>query len=358
MNKENENFKFIGAYDENVSYMGRVDFSHKDFAVMYWVGSCAILRFKGTHAGAVINNHKIYNKNFLGCIIDGKETRIEIADNNGQELITLAENLPDTEHEIKLVKVQAACNYLDFYGFAINNNGEVLPAKALPEFKIEVYGDSVCAGEVCDAVDFVASTDPEDHDGIYDNVLHAFPWLLAEKMNAALHDIAQGGIAVLDGTGYFNAPDYIGMETVYDKLCYMPQAYDGMTKWNFSEYTPDWVIFEVGQNDHFVCGDTAPIDDVKYRTKWKKAYKKIIKSLRKKYPDARITLLLTVLNHAETWDNALDEITEELNDDKISHFMFKRTGSATPGHPRIPEHREMADELYDIAVKEFFKEVE
>ena len=31
--------------------------------------------------------------------------------------------------------------------------------------------------------------------------------------------------------------------------------------------------------------------------------------------------------------------------EKVYHFMFKRNGAATPGHPRISEQYEMAEEL-------------
>ena len=34
-----------------------------------------------------------------------------------------------------------------------------------------------------------------------------------------------------------------------------------------------------------------------------------------------------------------------MDDKKISHYLFKRNGKATPGHLRIPEAKEMADEL-------------
>ena len=87
------------------------------------------------------------------------------------------------------------------------------------------------------------------------------------------------------------------------------------------------------------------ITDPEYRTKWKERYKEIIRSLRSHYPKARFIMLLTVLMHYPTWDDALDEIVEELGDERLTHFRFKRCGAATPGHPRLPEQYEMASEL-------------
>ena len=37
--------------------------------------------------------------------------------------------------------------------------------------------------------------------------------MTARMLNAQIHDIAQGGIALLDGQGWFHEPDQIGMES-------------------------------------------------------------------------------------------------------------------------------------------------
>ena len=34
-----------------------------------------------------------------------------------------------------------------------------------------------------------------------------------------------------------------------------------------------------------------------------------------------------------------------MDDDRIAHFTFRRNGKGTPGHLRIPEAEEMAEEL-------------
>lgn len=96
-----------------------------------------------------------------------------------------------------------------------------------PARKIECYGDSVSAGAVCEAVDFVASCDPEDHQGVYDNAWHSYAMITARNLGAQIHNIAQGGIAIFDNTGYYHAPNYIGMESVYNKLCYFPEGCKG-----------------------------------------------------------------------------------------------------------------------------------
>ena len=48
--------------------------------------------------------------------------------------------------------------------------------------------------------------------------------------------------------------------------------------------------------------------------------------------------------HDPKWDEVIEEIAEELGDG-VYHYMFRRNGAATPGHPRITEQEEMALEL-------------
>lgn len=326
----------------NISYMGRIDFSDKSSPKIIFAGSSITLRFKGTAIGVKIVNHKYYNIMELGVLVDGREDKIRFDENEKEICLPIANDLDDAEHEVVLFKRQDATHYFEFRGFAID--GEVLPARALPKRKIECYGDSVSAGAVCEALDCVAKLDPDDTQGVYDNAWHSYSMITARNLGAQIHNIAQGGIAIFDGTGYYHYPDFIGMESAYDKLCYFPEA--EITNWDFSRYTPNVVLFAIGQNDnHHEGHDDFDINDKAYRTKWKNAYKKIILDLMGKYPKATFVLLLTVLMHDYGWDSAVEEIAAELNDKKVHYLRFKRAGKATPGHPRIPEQCEMAEEL-------------
>lgn len=326
-------------------YMGRIEL-YGGFPRFVFAGTSVTLRFVGTSAACVIRNHKFFNEQELGIVIDGRRTKAAFEQKEEDIAVALAEGLDDCEHELILYKRQDASHYFEFKGFILSEGASVLPAKPAPSRRMECYGDSVSAGAVVEAVDHTASNDPEGHDGIYDNAWQSYSMITARNLGAQINNIAQGGIAIFDNTGYYHAPNFIGMETAYNKVCYFPEAEGGMTEWDFSRYTPHVVLFAVGQNDpHNEGGEDNDITDPEYRRKWKDAYKSIILDLRGKYPKARFILLLTVLMHSPDWDEAVDEIAAELNDEKITHFMFKRTGKATPGHPRITEQYEMAEEL-------------
>ena len=58
--------------------------------------------------------------------------------------------------------------------------------------------------------------------------------MTARILNAQIHDIAQGGIALMDKTGFFYEPEAIGMETAWDKIHYNPVLGKAM-QWNFDQ---------------------------------------------------------------------------------------------------------------------------
>lgn len=344
-----ENLKFIPADDIRISYMGRIGWENKSAPKIVFAGTSITLNFVGTRISAIIFNHRFYNIMELGVIVDGREYKVNFDVNYEKFELTLAEGLEYGRHSVTLFKRQDATHYFDFFGFAVDKNAEILPAVPRPERRIECYGDSVSAGAVCEATEYTAKCDPENNEGQWDNAWHSYSMITARNLGAEINNIAQGGIAIFDGTGYYHAPDHIGMETAYNKVCYFPEAEGGYSDWDFSGYIPHVVIFAVGQNDQHNEHDGDPdISDPLFREKWKGRYKEIIRDLRTKYPDSQFILLLTVLMHDPEWDKAVDEIARELNDEgdaKISHLMFTRSGKATPGHPRLSEQYEMAEEL-------------
>lgn len=56
-----------------------------------------------------------------------------------------------------LFKRQDSCHEITFLGFEIEDNGEVLESPQKSNRRIEVYGDSVSAGEVSEAVEYTGN---------------------------------------------------------------------------------------------------------------------------------------------------------------------------------------------------------
>lgn len=329
--------------NNKLQYSGRIDFSNPKAPVFVFPCTCVGMRFTGNKLKVYVKNHKSYWDNYLGCILDGNQTALLLPDEKDAALEIPVKDIGEEQHEVLLFKRQDSCHEVSFCGFEIDDCGKILEMKQKPVRKIEVYGDSVSAGEVSEAVEYTGKEDP-NHNGEYSNSWYSYAWMTARKLNAQIHDIAQGGIALMDKTGWFCAPDFIGMESVWDKVHYNPEL-GKATQWDFTEYTPHVVIVAIGQND------SNPEDYMKENyncekaVMWRKQYKAFLEKIRGQYPKAHIVCCTTLLNHDESWDRSIEQVCEEIDDENITHYMFKRNGNATPGHLRISEAEEMAEEL-------------
>ena len=348
------------------TYSGRIDFTDSDAPVLIYAASFLKIKFTGKECRLIAKNHHCWARNFLGIFLDGVQGKIELFDDDQEHVYDLkncirtenGEDFPDDdyfknigegEHEFMVFKRQdGGQHYVTFCGLEIEESGSVSPAGALPSKKLEVIGDSVSCGEVCEAIDCVASPDPENNEGRFSNSWYSYSWQIARKLGMELHDTSQGGISLLDGVGWFNGPsDLRGVESCYEKLKYNPPL--GENKWDFAKWIPDVIVIAIGQND------SSPVDIMKndYNSaesrNWRARYEAFINRLLGLYPGVTIVCATTLLMHDKTWDEAIEEVVRKVKADdtsaKVYHFMYKRTGAATPGHPRIPEHDEMAAEL-------------
>ena len=336
------NEKWISSSNPALQYMGRIDWSDLENPVWVYACTCVRVGFTGSFIKAAVTNHRLCWDNFLGVIVDGVQRKIKLHDAGRQEW-TLAENLGPGEHELLLFKRQDACHYLTFHGLCVEENGSVFAPAPLPKRKIETYGDSVSAGEVSEAVDYCGQVDPP-HNGEYSNSYFSYSWFTARMLNAQLHDIAQGGIALLDETGYFHGPDYQGMERCFDKIQYNDQIAPNKP-WNFERYTPHVVVVAIGQNDPHPDDYMSRDPQGEKVQIWKQHYKRWIQQLRRIYPKAHIVLSTTILNHHPGWDEAIDQVCKDLHDPKITHFLYSLNGCGTHGHIRTPEAKQMGREL-------------
>lgn len=334
---------WIKANHEKIRYTGRIDWSEPEKPL--WVFPCtsAELKFTGSVLKIHIKNHNQYWENYLGCILDQVQTCYYLK-NTEETVLEIPVPVNETGiHHVLFFKRQDSCHEMSILGFEIGNGESLLELPPLTGRRIEVYGDSVSAGEVVEALDYIGQKDP-DHNGGLSNSWYSYAWITARKLHAQIHDIAQGGIALMDHTGWFLDDDLIGMETAWDKINYNP-FYGELTNWDFSLYQPQIVIVAVGQNDDH------PVNFMKndYKShqsrKWRWTYHTLLSNIRNKYPQTHIICCTTLLNHDPSWDHAIEEVVTDMHDPRISRYLFKRNGCGTPGHLRIPESHEMAEEL-------------
>ncbi len=334
--------QWVPANDARIQYMGRIDWEDSENPIWVYACTCLRVRFTGSFVKAVVTNFRGCWDNYLGAIIDGVQKKYLLAPEGRQEL-TLGENLGAGEHELLLFKRMDSCHVVQIHGLIVEADAVIGAPDPLPQRRMEVYGDSVSAGEVSEAVDYCGQVDPP-HNGEYSNSFYSYSWCTARRLDAQLHDIAQGGAALLDETGYFHGPDYQGMERIYDKIQYNDQI-TPTKPWDFSLYTPHVVVVAIGQNDNHPDDYMERDPHCEKVEIWKSHYLAFVQRLRALYPKAHIILSTTILGHHPGWDDAIHAVWETLGDEKIHHFLYSNNGCGTQGHIRIPEAEKMAEEL-------------
>lgn len=327
---------------EELVYSGRIDKRDAKRPEFIFPASSVHFRFRGRKAVLTVENRSIYWNNYAGAIVDGEQRKWPLK-KKGKTEILLVEEEAEGEHEILFFKRQDSCHEMVLCSLELSEGGKLLDAPLTPERKIEVYGDSVSAGEVSEAVEYTGKADPE-HSGEYSNSWYSYAWMTARKLHAQIHDIAQGGIALMDGTGWFHEPEAVGMESVWDKVHYAPELGEALP-WDFRKYTPDAVIVAIGQNDSHPEDYMKEDMEGERASLWREKYKEFLKMLRMKYPAVPIVCCTTLLYHDISWDTSIERACRDLADDRVRHFVFGRNGKGTPGHLRIEEAQEMAEEL-------------
>lgn len=332
-------------YPDNAAlqYSGRIDFGCPAEPVFVYAASYVKLIFTGTFVKVKISNRRNYWTNYIGYILDGVQGKFALDMEQGAKVYTIAENLKSGRHELLLFKRMDSCHIFTLYGFELEDGAEIFLPEPKPERRMEVFGDSVSCGEVSEALEYVGKPDPE-HDGEYSNSWYSYAWITARKLGAELHDTSQGGIALLDHTGWFMKPDYLGVESCYDKLEYCP-ALSKVKAWDFKKYQPQVVVVAIGQNDNHPVDYMAENYQSEKSVYWRKRYQEFIEKLMELYPDSQIILTTTILMHDKNWDTSIEEVCRRIDSSRVHHFMYQKNGSGTPGHIRIPEAEEMAEEL-------------
>ncbi|WP_018143248.1 GDSL-type esterase/lipase family protein [Alloscardovia criceti] len=336
---------FISPADARLTYMGRIDTTNPRAQV--WVFPYTQVRFRctGTSLKIRVKNRLHYGQSYLGVIIDGRESKVALPQTECIEDVLLADNLPDIEHEVVIFKRQDGQHYVEFYGLLIDDHA-VLTAtpQAQSHRRIEIFGDSISCGERNEALLYAGQADPDVDLSSYSNAWWSYGAIAARALGAALHDVSQGGAALYDSIGWFHEPDYIGMESIWDRIEYNPTL--GSTRaWDFQQYIPQVVVVALGQNDAHPVDFMAQNCESAQSQHWRARYRAFLQALLAQYPHTHIVCATSIMTHDEAWDRAIATVISELHHPQISQLMYTRNAHATPGHPRIAEHKEMAEQL-------------
>lgn len=248
----------IAPGDPAIRYGGRFDMRDKAAPRCIWPACMITLKFTGTDIAVKFTDD---GHNFWQAEIDGKPGA-KIGLQAGTRSYPVASGLPQGEHIVTLTKAtESIVGGTRFLGFELNAGAGVA---ALPPVsrRLEVVGDSISCGYGVEAAG------PNEHfTPKTENAWEAYGAIAARTLGADYSCIAWSGRKMW--------PDDTIPE-IYDRTL----ADDPSLKWDFTAWTPDAVVINLGTNDF---GMARPEEGP-----WIEAYRKFIARVRKNYPKAAI----------------------------------------------------------------------
>jgi len=331
----------VKANDPHIRYSGRIAMTDST-AELSWSASSVTINFSGNNIGIILKDQR--SDNNYNVIIDGKVVSI-IHPEKPKTVYHVADNLSSGKHTLELFKrTEWAMGKTWFYGFELAGDDKILPPPAPQKRKIEFFGNSITCG--------YADEDTAGHDrgtSPYENGYLSYAAITARHFNAELHNTSKSGIGIT--VSWFP----MIMPEMYDRL----DANDPNSKWDFSKFTPDIVVINLFQNDSWIVNKP---DNAQFKARFGSApptpefiinaYQQFVKTVRDKYPHAKIICILGSMDATKPgspWPGYIQKAVDGLSDKSIfAHFIpYKGTG----GHPSIKEQQTMADDLIGFIEK-------
>jgi hypothetical protein len=309
----------------NIQYTGRIDFSDPMAPILGWPGGQVLVNFQGTSVKATVNNLGDGDGNtyYAAIIDDGSPVILE--NPAGVSTLTIATGLTDTTHKLLLHRRSEWYDGTDtFLGLELDDGKGLLTPPAKPEKKIEFYGDSITVGMGLDDPGSATENDTT-------NNYMAYGAQTARNLDMEYHCQAISGIGLVGGWGQLS--DY------WD----LTNPGDAASTWNFSQWVPDVIVQNLGQNDQWQATPSAAEaiqGYVDYVLMYRGAYG----------PDVPVVLAIGSMQASQPsspWpgyiQSAIDTLQSTYGDYKVTKCIFPYDGLGT--HPHLPQHVAMASQL-------------
>jgi lysophospholipase L1-like esterase len=319
--------QFVPASDPHFDYDGRFDFSSPAGPVVIWEASTIGIDFDGSQAAVRFSG--VTGQVFFNATVDGETSILALREGMPAGDMALRVSGAGPHHLVLFKRSEAAAGTARFAGIVVAPGANVR-SRALPAYrmKMEFIGDSITVG-ACDE----DGAKDQWEDRRTHNAAYSYAALTAAAFSADFRNISISGIGL--AAGY---DDVLAGQT-WDRI--YPTA--DSPRADLGKWVPDVVLVLLGDND-----DSYPrTHGLPFPANFTEKYDSLVHAIRAAYPRASIVLLNGAmwagLNSEvlrKTWNAAVSGL--EAGDPGISHYTFAHW---TDNHPRVADHRALADEL-------------
>ncbi|MEO7599414.1 MAG: SGNH/GDSL hydrolase family protein [Opitutus sp.] len=318
----------VAASNRHFVYEGRFDMTDAAAPAMIWQGSR--IRFDFIGDTLVLKFSEVLGQSFFDADIDGNQQVVEFCEGRSPVGARFS-GLGAGRHHFTLFKrSEAAAGTARFVGATLAPGGEAFsPPASHEKVRFLFIGDSITAG----ACNEDGATDQWEDRRTHNNAL-SYGAFTSAAFNADYRNIAVSGMGIVTG--------YVPMKAgeIWDRV--YPRT--DSRRADLASRSPDMIFVNLGENDD----SFTKVNNQSFPGKaYTDGYIALVSAIREAYPTAAIVILRGgMFGGAQSerlrspWEAAVAQI--EHHDSKATHFVFKHWSST---HPRVSDHRAMADEL-------------
>ena len=317
----------VEADDPGFQYVGRILAPDPKAPELYWPGSAVRATFEGTSLAITLEDR---GDNWVNVQIDGGDA-VVVDCEPGEQTYVVAEGLTDGEHTVDVNKrTEAPEGVLAFHGFTLDPGRHLAAPPAPAAWRIEYFGDSITSGM---SIESTCDCD----DPAYKNNAATYAAVTARALGADYHAISISGLGIVRSWWPATIEDY------WDSYQDVDHA------WDFTLWTPQIVVINLGQNDKWLgVGGEITL-----------AYVNFVGEVRAVYPDAQIFLALGSMDAVapgSPFPGYVEAAVARLNttDPNVHAVLFDYNGTGT--HPSVSDGLVMADTL-EAAIREVMPEI-
>ena len=318
--------RLVAADDAHFFYQGRLDMADPKSPVLVWEASTAAIDFSGDHLSVVFG--PTTGTVFFDATVDGATTLLELKDGSKATIDPLAVHGRGNHHLVLFKRSEGAAGSAHFGGIEVDAGAALSKPVDDHSLKFEIYGDSITAGACAEDGAEDQWVSRRTH-----NAADSWAALTAAAFSADYRNLSVSGIGL--ATGY----DDVVEGQVWDRIYPLADS----PKADLSSWVPDVVLVLLGDND-----DSYPrAKKLPFPPEFREKYAEFIRNIRGAYPRAPIVLLnggmWAGVNSPwlrTEWGAVVKSL--ESSDPGISDFTFAHW---TNLHPRVADHRILADEL-------------
>ena len=160
----------------------------------------------------------------------------------------------------------------EFLGFILDAGKKLLEPEPRPERRIEIIGNSITCGYGVEGSSGSCKFSKETEDAC-----KSYAAVVADRLDADYSLVAYSGRGVVRNYGDSNKTSPDPMPSLYDRTC----CGDSTVKWDFTRWTPQAAIINLGTNDF----STLPHPD---KTVFQEAYARLIRRVSGLYSGVKV----------------------------------------------------------------------